>query len=90
MTINSLKRVLANFLIEEIGVEPFQYPSYGIQMAIESVLPYMEAGEIKNACKKALDFVVSNRIEFDGALTLIGRETLAAGVFAVARKPIIL
>jgi SAM-dependent methyltransferase len=90
MTINGLRRVLANFLIEEIGVEPFQYPSYGIQMAIESVLPYMEAGEIKNACKKALDFVVSKRIEFDGALTLIGRETLAAGVFAIARKPIII
>ncbi len=87
MTMNGLKRVLANFLIEEIGIEPFQHPSYGIQMAIESVLPYMAAGEIKNACEKALDFVVSNRIDFDGALNVLGRETLAAGVFAVARKP---
>lgn len=88
MTMNGLKRVLENFSIEEIGVEPFQHPSYGIQMAIEAVLPYMETGEIKNACEKALDFVVSKRREFDGALTVIGREVLAAGVFAVARKPL--
>ena len=87
MTMNGLRSVLANFQIEEIGVEPFQYPSYGIQMAIESVLPYMKASEIKNTFKKSLDFVLAKRIEFDNALTLMGRETLAAGFFAVARKP---
>jgi SAM-dependent methyltransferase len=87
MTMNGLRRVLGDFLIEDIGIEPFQQPSYGVQMAIESVLPYMDGGEVKNACERALDFVISKRTEFDGALTVIGRETLAAGVFAIARKP---
>lgn len=86
MTMNGLRKVLADFIVEEIGVEPFQYPSYGIQMAIEAVLPYTVEGETRGALQKALEYVMSKRTEFDDALTSKGRETMAAGIFAVARK----
>ena len=87
MTSHGLKRILDCFDVLDIGVEPFQYPSYGIQMGIEAVLPYLN-GEIEAIFKKALDFVVARRVEIDSGLGEVGREILAAGVYAVARKPI--
>jgi len=86
MTMNGLKDVLADFDIEEIGLEPSQQPSYGIQMAIEAVLPYMTSGNMKDAIEFAHEFIVSNRSQFDNALGPVGRETLAAGFYAVGRK----
>jgi SAM-dependent methyltransferase len=88
MTMNGLKDVLADFDIEEIGIEPSQQPSYGIQMAIEAVLPFMRSGNMKDAIEFAHEFIVSNRSQFDNALGPVGRETLAAGFYSVGKKTI--
>lgn len=85
MTTHGLRRVLEDFVIEDIGIEPFQYPSYGIEMAIEAVLPFLKGG-VEGMFQDALKIVKSKRLEIDEGLGPMGREILAAGVFAVARK----
>lgn len=86
MTANGLKRVLSGFEIDEIGIEPFQNPSYGIQMQIEAVLPYLD-GEMESIFRKSLKFLERRRGEIDKSLGEAGREVLAAGFFSLARKP---
>ena len=86
MTANGLKRVLSGFEIKEIGIEPFQAPSYGFQMQIEAVLPYLN-GEMESIFKETLKFIINQRAQIDNDLGEIGREVLAAGFFSVARKP---
>jgi len=86
MTANGLKRVLSGYEIEEIGMEPFQAPSYGMQMQMEAVLPYLN-GEMESIFRKAIEFVTHRRADIDKDLGEIGREVLAAGFFSVARKP---
>ena len=86
MTANGLKRVLSGFEIDEIGIEPFQYPSYGIQMQIEAVLPYLD-GEMESIFRKTLELLDRRRGEIDNSLGEAGREVLAAGFFSIARKP---
>lgn len=87
MTLNGLMGILDGFEVVEYGVEPFQYPSYGIQMGIESVLGYLD-GPVKKRFLGALEYVTKARNEIDDALGIVGREVIAAGVFAVARKAI--
>lgn len=88
MTPEGLRLVIEGFEVEELGVQPYQYPSYSLMMQINAVLPFIKNNGFWKT--RLLNFL--NELEQDGAqldkdLGILGRLTLAAGVSAVARKP---
>jgi len=87
MTQAGLTRILQGFRIEEIGIQPYQWPSFGLMMQLEAVLPFMQKGKWKKRLQNFLRQLKEEGDEFNAALGTVGREILAAGVFALARKP---
>lgn len=87
MTPEGLRLVLQGFEVEELGVQPHQYPSYGLMMQINAVLPLVKNGFWKTRLLNLLSELERDGALFDEDLGILGRLTLAAGVSAVARKP---
>lgn len=86
MTQHGLKQILSGYEIEEIGIQPYQYPSLGMIMQLEAVLPFIQPGKWEGRLQELLVELKRTGAELDVALGPIGQETLAAGVFALARK----
>jgi hypothetical protein len=87
MTSEGLRLVLEGFEVLELGSQPHQYPSYGLTMQINAVLPLMKDGDWKVRLSEFLDELKKGGGRLDEDLGPIGRTTLAAGVFAVGRRP---
>ncbi len=86
MTMSGLRRVLAGFEILDIGVKVNHMPSKGLAMQLETVLPLMREGRWQARLQALLDELRAQGDELDEALGAIGRETLAAGYYALARR----
>ena len=88
MTMEGLRLVLRDFEILEEGIQPYQMPSFGLRMQIEAVLPFIKVGSWKTRLEELLDHLRSSGDQLDRDLGPVGQSTLAAGVFAVARRPV--
>jgi SAM-dependent methyltransferase len=86
MTQAGLREVMAGFRIEDIGVRPYQNPSYGLRMQIEAVLPFLRSGKWSSLLQGFLEELQRDGEGLDEALGEVGREVLAAGVYVLARK----
>lgn len=87
MTKSGLRRVLEGFDILDIGVRISDMPSKGLAMQIEAALPLMAEGPWRVRLGVLLDELRATGGELDDALGELGRETLAAGHYALARRP---
>jgi len=87
MTSEGLRLVLEDFEILELGSQPYQHPSYGLKMQINAVLPFIKGGPWKERLINLLDELEKEGGRLDEDLGPFGRATLAAGVFAVGRRP---
>jgi hypothetical protein len=87
MTQAGLREVMRGFHIEEIGIRPYQNPSYGLRMQIETVLPFLRSHKWSRLFERLLHELQRDGDSLDLALGSIGREILAAGVYVLARKP---
>ena len=86
MTLHGLRLVMSPFQEVQTGIRPYQYPSFGLIMQIESVLPFIAQSEWKHRLEAFHSLLVKEGYELDIALGSKGRETLAAGVFFEGRK----
>lgn len=87
MTLNGLRTIFDGFEFIATGVAPWQAPSRGLRMQIESVSALIMSErwrQILDDLRRDLDV---HGAELDASLGPIGREILAAGVFAHVRKP---
>ena len=87
MTRSGLREILQGFEIEELGVRPYQNPSLGLIMQIETVMPFVSSAVWRDRLKRALHLLKEDGEFFDSCLGEVGRDTIAAGVYALARKP---
>lgn len=87
MTQAGLREVMQGFCIEDIGVRPYQNPSYGLRMQIEAVLPFLRSYKWSGLFQRFLRELQQDGEGLDQALGMVGREILAAGVYVLARKP---
>jgi SAM-dependent methyltransferase len=87
MTMSGLRRVLEGFEIVDIGAKINHTPSKSLAMQIDAVLPLMREGSWSARLQGLLGELRERGGELDDDLGAIGRETLAAGFYALARKP---
>jgi SAM-dependent methyltransferase len=87
MTCSGLRQIMQGFQIEELGVRSYQNPSLGLIMQIEAVLPFVSSADWRNRLNQALPIIKRDGDSFDSCLGEVGRETIAAGVYVLARKP---
>jgi len=87
MTLPGLKSILTNFDIIDMGVRPYQLPSYGYIMQINEILPFVSSPKWHQELQRLLSLFMSEGSVFDECLGKVGQEVLAAGVYCVARKP---
>ncbi len=87
MTAEGLRLVLESFDILELGSQPHQLPSYSLRMQFNAVLPFMKAGKWKERLIGFLDHLDRDGGRLDEDLGQFGSAALAAGVFAVAERP---
>ena len=88
MTIDGLKQVLKHFEIVDVGIQPYQLPSYGLRMQLETILPHLADGVWKARFLSLLADLKASGNDLDRDLGPIGQQIIAAGVFAIARRPI--
>ena len=88
MTRSGLLEIMKGFEIIELGVRPYQNPSLGLIMQIETLLPFVSVSAWRDRLKKALATLKKDGASFDSCLGEVGRETVAAGVYVLAKKPI--
>jgi SAM-dependent methyltransferase len=87
MTLEALRLVLDGFEILDAGSRSYQYPSCSLKMQIDEVLPFIRHGRWRERLEVWRAQLAAGGAEFDDDLGPIGREILAAGVYALARKP---
>lgn len=87
MTISGLKQIMNGFNIIEIGIRPYQYPSFSLIMQIQSILPFVSSETWNTELSHFLEQLRRNGVKFDESLGEVGRELLAAGVYVIAAKP---
>lgn len=87
MTQAGLREVMEGFRIDDIGVRPYQNPSYGLRMQIEAVLPFLKSRKWSSLFQRLLRELQQHGEDLDVDLGMVGREILAAGVYVLARKP---
>jgi hypothetical protein len=87
MTQAGLREVMQEFRIEDIGVRPYQNPSYGLRLQIETVLPFLRSDKWSRLFRRLVGELQRDGEGLDLALGVVGREILAAGVYVLARKP---
>jgi SAM-dependent methyltransferase len=88
MTLHGLRKVTAGFDEVESGVASYQYPTLGMKMQIEAVLPFVQTGVWKERLQQVLELLQHDGKDLDEALGDRGRQILAAGVFFEGRKPV--
>lgn len=86
MTLNALHLVMSDFEELRSGIKPYQYPSFGLMMQIQAVLPYINQGKWKNRLEELHQLLLKEGSLLDTDLGLKGREILAAGVFFEGKK----
>jgi len=86
MTTSGIRRILDGFEIVDIGIKVNHAPSKGLAMQLEAVLPLMREGQWSARLQDLLAELRERGAELDDALGAIGRETLAAGHYALARR----
>ena len=88
MTRTGLLEIMKGFEIIEIGLRPYQNPSLGLIMQIETIMPFVSSPTWRDRMKQALQILKEGGGEFDSSLGEVGRETIAAGVYVLAKKPV--
>lgn len=88
MTRSGLLKIMKGFEIVELGVRSYQNPSLGLIMQIETLLPFVSTSVWRDRLKQALHALKEEGASFDSCLGEVGRETIAAGVYVLAKKPI--
>lgn len=86
MTKRALQLIMSEFKEIQSGIKPYQYPSFGLIMQIEAVLPYVAQGTWKNRLEDFHQLLLKEGSDLDKVLGSKGREILAAGVFFKGRK----
>jgi SAM-dependent methyltransferase len=86
MTIEGLRKLVENFAIIDLEVRPYQMPSDGYIMQIESALPVMKDGPWRQRLGNLLDELRREGRDLDRDLGIVGQRMLAAGVAVVAQK----
>jgi hypothetical protein len=86
MTMSGLRRILEGFEIVDIGAKLNHTPSKSLAMQVEAVLPLMREGSWSARLQGLLRELRESGGELDDDLGAIGRETLAAGFYALARR----
>lgn len=86
MTTEGLRKIMEHFEIISLGVQPYQMPSDGLIMQLESVLPLMKPGRWDQRLRALLDDLRKEGRELDRDLGPAGQRRIAAGVSVLARK----
>jgi SAM-dependent methyltransferase len=86
MTTSGLRRILEGFDIVDIGTKINHTPSKSLAMQIDAVLPLMREGSWSVRLQALVSELRERGAELDEDLGDIGRETLAAGTYALARR----
>lgn len=79
MTSEGLRLVLSGFEILDAGVQPHQYPSFGLKMQLDAVLPFIRNGRWKRSLSALARELNRYGKVLDDDLGPLGRETIAAG-----------
>jgi SAM-dependent methyltransferase len=87
MTLPGLREIMRGFEILELGVQPYQNPSLGLLMQVETIAPLLPHGRWRRQAERAAAWLRRQGGALDEALGPVGREVLAAGVYVRARKP---
>lgn len=87
MTFEGLRRVFQEFRYLDGGIQPYQYPSYGLRMQIEAISPFLREGKWRSLLDNLMRELTSDGGQLDEDLGPAGRQILAAGVFLIAAKP---
>lgn len=80
---------MRGFEILELGVQPYQNPSPGLLMRVESIAPLLPHGRWCRRAERATAWLRRQGVALDEALGPVGREVIAAGVYVRARKPFV-
>ncbi|KST67356.1 class I SAM-dependent methyltransferase [Mastigocoleus testarum] len=88
MTLNALRLVMSDFEELRGGIKPYQYPSFGLMMQIQAVLPYINSGKWKERLEELHQLIVKEGNLLDKDLGIKGQEILAAGVFFEGKKSV--
>jgi SAM-dependent methyltransferase len=87
MTRSGLREIMQGFEILELGVRPYQNPSLGLIMQIETLLPFVSSADWRDRLQQAFRELKNSGESFDACLGEVGRDTIAAGFYVLARKP---
>jgi SAM-dependent methyltransferase len=87
MTTEGLRAIMKGYEIIEIGVQPYQAASIGLILQLETILPLMKEGRWRRRLEALLDEIRKDGHILDDDLGPLGQQTIAAGVFIVAKKP---
>ena len=87
MTREALRLVMADFEEVESGVAPHQAPSWGLRLQVDAIRHYLRDEELAGSLARFEEWLQTEGGRLDEALGPRGRETIAAGVFFVGRKP---
>lgn len=86
MTRSGLGQVMAPFDEVTIAIQPYQMPSWGLRMQLDAVVPTMAQGVWRSRLEELLAHMNADGDALDRDLGPTGRETIAAGFSALARK----
>lgn len=89
MTLPGLREIMRGFEILELGVQPYQNPSLGLLMQVETIAPLLPHGRWRRQAERVAAWLRREGAALDDALGPVGREVLAAGVYVRARKPFV-
>ena len=87
MTTSGLRQIMDGFEILELGIRPYQLPSFGLEMQVESILPFVSSDLWRTQLNDLLDRLRHEGHLLNESLGAVGQEVLAAGVYVLARKP---
>jgi SAM-dependent methyltransferase len=88
MTKSGLREVMKGFDIIELGIRPYQKPSYSLSMQFEAIMPFLRNDVWRSKILELLELLHVDGHTLDSALGEVGSEVLAAGVYVLAKKPI--
>jgi len=86
MTAAALRNVMAPFDPVDEGIRPHQFPSCGLRMQLDEVLPEIVDPLWRGRLERARAWLDLEGEAFDEALGVRGRRVLAAGVYFLGRK----